>query len=72
LAPLLGELREHYRLVLIEAASLRHAETAPLAAACDGAYLVVRPGWDTRRGLGQAAAAIRQCQGRLLGCIAVG
>ena len=35
LGPLLAEFREHYHLVLIEAASLRHPEAAPLAAWCD-------------------------------------
>ena len=49
LGPLLAEFRKHYRLVLVEAASLLYAETAPLAAWCDGAYLVVRLGWTTRR-----------------------
>ncbi len=71
LGPLLAEFREHYHLVLIEAASLRHAEAAPLAAWCDGAYLVVRLGWTTQRAIREAAAAIQQCQGRLRGCIAV-
>ena len=46
---LLAELRNHYRLVLVDAASLRYAETAPLAACCDATYLVVRLGSTARR-----------------------
>ncbi len=71
LGTLVAELRNHYRLVLVDAASLRYPEAAPLAAWCDGAYLVVRLGSTPRRAVGEAAAAIQQCQGRLRGCIAV-
>jgi Mrp family chromosome partitioning ATPase len=71
LGRLLAEFRQQYHLVLIETASLRHPEAAPLAAWCDGAYLVVRLGRTARRAIGEAAAAIQQCQGRLRGCIAV-
>ena len=68
LGRLLAELRNHYRLVLVDAASLLYAETAPLAASCDATYLVVRLGSTTRRAVAAAATAIRQCQGRLRGC----
>ena len=71
LGKLLAELRNHYRLVLVDAASLLYPEAAPLAAWCDGTYLVVRLGSTSRRAVGEAAAAIEQCQGRLRGCIAV-
>jgi Mrp family chromosome partitioning ATPase len=71
LGTLLAELRNHYRLVLVDAAPLLYPEAAPLAAWCDGTYLVVRLGSTPRRAVGEAAAAIEQCQGRLRGCIAV-
>ncbi len=71
LGRLLAELRNHYRLVLVDAASLLYAETAPLAASCDATYLVVRLGSTTRRAVAAAATAIRQCQGRLRGSIVV-
>jgi Mrp family chromosome partitioning ATPase len=71
LGPLLAEIRRHYRLVLVDAASLLYAETAPLAAACDATYLVVRLGSTARRAVAEAAAAIRQCQGCLRGSIVV-
>ena len=68
---LLAELRAHYRFVLIDAPSLLYPEVAPLAAFCDGTYLVVRLGSTSRRALGEVAQCIRQCQGSLRGCVVV-
>lgn len=68
----IDELRERWPLVLLEAASLAHPETAPLAHCCDGAYLVVRLGHTPRRAVVDAARLIRWTGGRLLGCVVLG
>jgi Mrp family chromosome partitioning ATPase len=70
--PLLEELGSQYRLVLLDTASLANPESVPLGACCDGTYLVVGLGRATRRMLRQAARVIQDCQGRLLGCVAIG
>jgi len=72
LRPLLAELRTRYRLVLVDTASLAHAEVAPLAGCCDGTYLVVRLKHTTRRRLVRAVEVIRECHGRLLGSVVIG
>jgi Mrp family chromosome partitioning ATPase len=69
LEPLLRELRAEYRLVLIDAASLAHAEVASLLRHCDGVYLVVRLLHTLRRAVGEAVRAIQAGRGRLLGCV---
>lgn len=66
------EVGEDWTLVLIDAASLMHPEVAPLAASCDGVYLVVRLGHTARRALAEAAHVLRSVGGRLLGCVVVG
>lgn len=72
LVPLLEELRRHYRLVLLDAASLANPELAPLVGSCDGTCLVVRLGQTTRRQAKAAVRAIHDSGGRLLGCIVTG
>ncbi len=67
----LAGLRKRCRLVLVDAPSLRFSETAPLAACCDGTYLVVQLGATTRRALADAVAVIERNQGRLAGCVVV-
>jgi len=59
-------------LVLLDAPSLLYPEVAALGAHCDGIYLVVRLGHTVRRAVGEAARAIDQSGGRLLGCVAIG
>jgi len=71
LAPLLAQLNSHYRLVLLDTASLLYPEVGPMAGCCDGVYLVVRLGHTLRRAVGEAASVIRKCRGRLLGCVVV-
>jgi len=71
LRPLLAELRSRYRLVLVDTASLAHAEVAPLAGCCDGTYLVVRLKHTTRRHLAKAVELIRDCHGHLLGSVVI-
>jgi Mrp family chromosome partitioning ATPase len=66
------ELRQGWTLVLLDMASLAHAEVAPLAQCCDGVYLVVRLGHTARRAVAEAARVIRGSGGRLLGCVVVG
>jgi Mrp family chromosome partitioning ATPase len=72
LRPLLKQLRGHYRLVLIDTASLAHPEVAPLAQCCDGTYLVARLNHTTRRELAEAAEVLRDCRGNLLGGVVIG
>jgi len=67
----IAELREGWSLVLLDMASLTHAEVAPLARYCDGVYLVVRLGHTARRAVAEAARVIRGVGGRLLGCAVV-
>jgi Mrp family chromosome partitioning ATPase len=69
--PLLAELREHYRMVLIDTPSLLYSEVADMAAWCDATYLVARLGSTNRRALAEAAAILEQFPGRLRGCVVV-
>jgi Mrp family chromosome partitioning ATPase len=69
---LLENLKREYRLVLIDAASLAHAESIPMVGYCQGVYLVVRLGHSNRRMVREARQAIAQAGGKLLGCVAVG
>jgi Mrp family chromosome partitioning ATPase len=68
---LLRDLVAHYELVVVDAASLAHPETAQIAAACDATYLVVRLGETSPRMLREAAQVIQLHGGRLLGCVAI-
>ncbi len=72
LRPLLDELRRQYRLILIDTASLAHAEVAPIAGYCDGTYLVVRLRHTARRDLARAVKVIQDCRGHLLGSVVIG
>lgn len=70
--PLLDQLLERYRLVLIDTLSLLHDEVVPMAGHCAGMYLIVRLGQTPRRAARAAAKAIRSRGGRLLGSIVLG
>jgi len=70
-ARLLRELAGHFDLVLVDAGSLTQDGTALLAAAGDGAYLVVRLGECGGRIVREAVRVIGNAGGRLLGCIAI-
>ena len=72
LAGVLDELRCHYRLVLLDAASLAHGEVAPMARWCEGTYLAVRLGQTPRRAVRRAIRVVQQCGGRVLGCVVTG
>jgi Mrp family chromosome partitioning ATPase len=68
---LLPRLLEHYRLVLLDTASLAHRGVARLGALCDGTFLVVRLGQTTPRLVRQSARVLDRAGARLLGTIAV-
>ncbi len=72
LEPLLEELADHYKLVLIDTASLAYPEVAQMSRYCDGTYLVVRIGHTRRRTVAEAARVLQRCGGRLLGCVVLG
>lgn len=65
------DLREGWSLVLLDMASLAHAEVALLMHCCDGVYLAVRVGHTTRRAVRESARLIRASGSRLLGCVVV-
>ncbi len=65
-------LREKWPLVLLDTASLEHAETTRLLRHCDGVCLVVRLGYTLRRAVAEAARIIARCGDHLLGCVIVG
>ena len=69
LASLLETLRRSHRLVLVDTASLRYPEVAPLSGLCDGTYLVIALGQTECNAARQAARLIKRCGGRLLGCV---
>jgi hypothetical protein len=69
---LLEQLKTRYQLVLINAPSLAHAQTAAVVSQCDGVYLVIRLGYSTAYEVREAVRVIQQAGGRLLGSIAVG
>jgi tyrosine-protein kinase Etk/Wzc len=69
---LLDKLKAEYRLILIDAASLSHAESVPMMQHCQGVYLTVRLGHSTRRAVREASRVVAKAGGKLLGCIAVG
>jgi Mrp family chromosome partitioning ATPase len=67
----IDQWRENWPLVLLNAASLRHADVWPMLERCDGAYLVVCIGHTRRRALCQAASTFRARGVPLLGCVAM-
>jgi Mrp family chromosome partitioning ATPase len=68
----IAQLRDRWPLVLLECASLEHAETTSLVRHCEGVYVVVRFGHTARRAVVEAGRVVRAAGGRLLGCVAVG
>ena len=69
---LLEKLKREYRLVVVDAASLAHAESISMVRHCHGVYLIVRLGHSSRQKVREAVQVIGQAGGKLLGCIAVG
>ena len=69
LAALLGELRRHFRLVLAEAGSLAHRNTARLSRYCDATYLVVQLRRTPQRAARRAIEQVERCGGLVAGCI---
>lgn len=72
LESLLRDIKRHYRLVLVDVASLAHGEVAPILGCCEGTYLVEQVGRSHPRAVRQAARLIEKSHGCLLGCVAVG
>lgn len=69
---LIENLKREYQLVLIDAASLGHAECIPMLHFCTGVYLIVRLGLSSPRAVREASQLVARSGGNLLGCIAVG
>jgi Mrp family chromosome partitioning ATPase len=69
LAQLLDELRSHYDLILLQAASVGHPEVAVLARHSDATYLTIQLGRVSRRQVRQAASALQRSGAALLGGI---
>ena len=72
LQPLLAELNEHYRLVLINSSSLTDGEVGPITRYCTGTYLVVRLGQVTRREFREAIDVVEYYGGAVLGSVLLG
>ena len=72
LQPLLAELNEHYRLVLINTSSLSDGEVGPIARYCTGTYLVIRLGQVTRREFREAIDVVEYYGGEVLGSVLLG
>jgi Mrp family chromosome partitioning ATPase len=68
---LFEQLKRQYQLVLVDAPTLAHEETASLISHCDGVYLAVRLGYTTPRLVRDAVSVIQQAGGTLLGGIAI-
>lgn len=72
LSPVLDALRLHYRIVLVDAASLAYPEVAPLGRLCEGTYLVAELGHTPRGAARRAVRVLERCGGRVLGCVLTG
>jgi len=72
LQPLLAELNEHYRLVLVNTSSLTDGEVGPIARYCTGTYLVVRLGQVTCREFREAVDVVEYYDGEVLGSVLLG
>ena len=66
------DVRERWRMILLDMPSLQRAEPAQLVRHCDGVYLVVRLGHTARRAVADSCRAIQARGGRMLGNIVVG
>lgn len=66
---LIRSCKQAYRVVLVTAPPLDYPETPVLAAACDGAYLVVRLGHATSRSLLRATTSLQSRGGVVWGCL---
>lgn len=69
---LLAELRQRYRLVLLEVPGLEEPGAACLARGCDAALLVLRPGRTGRRAARRAVRLLKQSGVKALGCVLLG
>jgi Mrp family chromosome partitioning ATPase len=65
------QIRETWPLVILDMASLEHAETVSLLGHCDGVCLVVRLGHTSRRAVAEAGRVVSACGGKLMGSVVV-
>jgi Mrp family chromosome partitioning ATPase len=68
---LANQLKERFAMVLCYVPSAAELARLPLAAACDGSYLLVRLGHTTEAETREAARLLRGCGAPLLGCVAI-
>ncbi|MCS7305582.1 MAG: hypothetical protein NZ602_10805 [Thermoguttaceae bacterium] len=67
---MMGQLRKHYRLILIDAGCYPHPAQHILQSDCDGLYLVIQLGRTPKRLIQNAVQQLQQVGVRVLGCIA--
>lgn len=72
LSPVLDALRLHYRVVLVDGASLAYPEVAPLGRLCEATYLVAELGHTPRGAARRAVRLLERCGGQVLGCVLTG
>ena len=65
-------LKKQHQLVLVDGPALTDVRTAAMISQCDGVYLVIRLGYATAYDVSESTRVVRQCGGRLLGCVALG
>ncbi|MBN2296292.1 MAG: hypothetical protein JXM70_27930 [Pirellulales bacterium] len=68
-AKMLTEIREKYRLVLLENVSVTDRQMSQLVAYCQGVYLLLRAGQTPRDAARVALKSINRAGGQLLGCV---
>lgn len=72
ISDLLGQLKRHFRFVLLHAGSLGEPAAQRMAAACDGVYVVVDPLEADHRAVDRALVELQSAGSLVLGCIALG
>lgn len=68
---LVRQLKQRYRLVILDASGASCAEAAPIAQHCDGTYLLVTRKHTPRRDAKRAVSLLGSSNAQLLGCLLV-
>jgi Mrp family chromosome partitioning ATPase len=68
---LVQQLKQRYRLLILDATGLACAQAAAIARHCDGTYLLVIAGETPRRAAARAVGILSRADARLLGCVLV-
>jgi Mrp family chromosome partitioning ATPase len=68
---LVQQLKQRYRLAILDATGLACAQAAAIARHCDGTYLLVIAGETPRRAAARAVGILSRADARLLGCVLV-